>query len=103
MRHMSPNELHKYSCDTMLRGRKPVTDKEWMLVVNCWAANIAKDMTSDAVRIMALLYNCPLDPEILELISAFQDDRKGGAKPQPSQEENDDDVSSHGLPKANKL
>jgi hypothetical protein len=96
MRHMSPNELHKYSCDTMLRGRSPTTDKEWMLVVNCWAANIAKGMTSDAVRIMALLYNCPLDAEILELISAFQDDRKGPK----AQEETDNDLQSNSVPKA---
>lgn len=69
---VSPNELHHAACDQMLDGRLPQSENDWVLVVNFYAANVAKEVQPSGVVVMAMLMDCPLSREYIEKISAFQ-------------------------------
>lgn len=71
MKFISPNELHTAACDIMLCGHLPSTDHDWMLVVNFWAANVT-DGHESICKLMAMMYECPLDDAAITKIAAFQ-------------------------------
>jgi hypothetical protein len=73
MAHLvSPNEMHQAACDQMLEGRQPVTEEDWVKVVNFYAANVAAEVQPTGVTFMAMIMGCPLPSEYVERISAFQ-------------------------------
>ena len=73
---ISPNELHDAAKKHMLEGKEPVTDHEWSLCVNFWAANILPDFAILTANLMAKIYKCPLKEETVEEIAFFQAERK---------------------------
>ncbi len=73
---VSPNDLQAAAIDEMLCGLNPVTTKDWQLLVNFWAANIAKGLEESACQIIARLFNCPLSHDTITQICEFQLERK---------------------------
>lgn len=73
---ISPNELHQAAKDQMLDGREPVTDKDWQLCANFWAANIAAGLEVAATPLVGMIFDCPLGKETLIKIAEFQASKK---------------------------
>jgi len=68
---VSPNDLHRGACETMLDGREPQSVEDWQLCVNFWACNIALAEVQ-CCQLMARLYGCPLSDEQIVEIAMFQ-------------------------------
>lgn len=71
-RLISPEELHNAAKAALLQGNEPVTDADWILVVNFWAANSAKGLEVTICKLMARIYNCPLAMGKIGKIGNFQ-------------------------------
>jgi len=71
---ISPNMLHERAKKIMLQGKAPVSDEDWVKVVNFWAANISNEEAVCAL--LAKLYDCPLSSENVEKIAMYQEGRK---------------------------
>lgn len=54
---ISPNEAVKRASDLMLDGREPESYDDWILVVNCWAAN---GLDEAVIQLMRVLYDIPV-------------------------------------------
>jgi hypothetical protein len=72
MKFISPDDLQQAACDQMLSSNQPVTDSDWMLCVNFWAANIEAKAAKSVCNLMAMLYGCPLDSSTIAQIADFQ-------------------------------
>lgn len=91
MKFISPNSLQAEAIKAYnLDKNKTWTDRDWQLLVNYWAANIASGMEHEVCKIMAMLYECPLPDWQIEKIAAFQAAKKGER----------DDLPSNGVSKA---
>ena len=73
---VSPNDLQQAAKDQMLNGRDPVSDDDWALCANFWAANIQSGLEVSAIPLMGLIMGCPLSKEYLVQIAQFQATRK---------------------------
>jgi uncharacterized protein (DUF2237 family) len=73
---VSPNDLQKAAEEQMLGGRKPVTEKDWMLCANFWAANVEKGLEGLAIPLLGMILACPLTKDELLEIAKFQAVRK---------------------------
>lgn len=73
---VSPNDLHKAAKTQMLQGKEPVSQMDWMLCANFWAANIASGMEVEVVKLMGLIFQCPLTTDVLTEIAQFQVGKK---------------------------
>lgn len=69
---ISPNQLQEAAIAMMLGGAPPTTDREWILCVNFWAANIQAGLEKDVCRLMKMLFDCPLPDEVVEEIARLQ-------------------------------
>ena len=69
---ISPDELHQAACDTMLDGRTPTSPKDWVLVVNFYAVNIAKEVQPSATVLICKIMDCPLPEKYILDIVNFQ-------------------------------
>jgi hypothetical protein len=75
MRMISPNDLHDAAKQIMLKDKEPVTDKDWQLCVNFWAANVSNTEV-EICKLMKRIYNCPLPDEEIAEIASFQAESK---------------------------
>lgn len=75
-RMVSPNDLQQAAIDTMLDGKPPTTDKDWVLCANFWAANIQSGLEVSAIPLMGMILGCPLSKEYLTEIAQFQASKK---------------------------
>jgi hypothetical protein len=73
---ISPNELHDGAKLHMLEGKNPITENDWMLCVNFWAANIGQGFEDITCSLMAKIYACPLNEGIIRNIALFQMKKK---------------------------
>jgi hypothetical protein len=74
---ISPNDLQKAAQDIMLDGREPESENDWVLCVNFWAYNVDGDgREADFCKIMGKIFNCPLNDKDIEMIAAFQVEKK---------------------------
>lgn len=71
-RWVSPNDMFLAAQRMMLDGREPASEEDWFKVVNFFAANIATEVALSGVRLMCLLYNCPLTDVQIAKITEFQ-------------------------------
>ncbi len=76
-RMISPNDMNNAAKQHMLDGCEPQSERDWMLLVNFWAANVQKGTEEPLVNLMARLYRCPLCEELLSAIAQFQANKKG--------------------------
>lgn len=77
----SPNELLQQACEVMGVSNPPQSDKEWAIVVNCWAYNLPRDLVTKEVALLCWIYSVPLADEAIAGILEFQlrkRDREGG-------------------------
>jgi hypothetical protein len=74
---ISPNELHQGAQDEMLEGKAPVTERDWQLCVNFWAANVSISEI-EICKLMKRLFQCPLDDKQIVEIAKFQQGKKKG-------------------------
>jgi hypothetical protein len=72
---ISPNDLHGAAKQLMLKDKEPVTDKDWQLCVNFWAANVSVAEV-EICKLMKRIYNCPLSDEDVTEIAIFQAESK---------------------------
>lgn len=72
----SPNELMEFSKKAMLNGREPVTLEDWVLIVNCLAANLHPESAQPAMKVIKMIYDIPLSMETINKIVAFQISRR---------------------------
>lgn len=74
---ISPNDLIRAAKDQMLGGKEPATHRDWQLIANFWAANLAAGLEESGTILLRLLYpECPLTKEELIDIAEFQAARK---------------------------
>ena len=71
-RLISPNKMHKAACDTMLNGKQPVTEMDWILIVNFYARNTAVESQPAGTVFLAVLMDCPLSKEAVTYIAMKQ-------------------------------
>ena len=71
-RLVSPNEMHQAACDTMIDGRKPESETDWVRVVNFYAANTAKEIQPVGLVFLCKIMECPLSEEYILKISEYQ-------------------------------
>jgi hypothetical protein len=69
---VSPIELHKAACDSMLFGDSPVTLNDWVLIVNFYAVNIAKEVQPSATLLLCKIMDCPLREDFIADVVNFQ-------------------------------
>jgi len=72
----SPNEMLEEAKKQMLEGKEPVTKKDWQLVMNFFAANIAKGLEESACKLLKVIYSIPLEDNEVVQIAVFQMQRK---------------------------
>lgn len=72
----SPDEMFTAAKSFMLDGREPSTHKDWELVMNFFASNIAKGVEESACRLLKMIYDIPLDDDLINQIAEFQRNRK---------------------------
>ena len=72
---ISPNELHDGAKRHMLDGAEPVTDRDWQLLVNFWAANVSVAEV-EICKLMKRIYDCPLSDDNVTQIAEFQATKK---------------------------
>jgi hypothetical protein len=75
-RMVSPNELQGGAKDAYLDGKEPKTQRDWMLCVNFWAANISHDLEESACLLMKRIFSCPLSDDLVKEIAQFQANAK---------------------------
>ena len=75
----SPNEMLAAAREHMLAGREPQTERDWMLVMNFFAANIAKGLEEATCKFLAMLFQIPLTDDVINQIASFQRERKTDA------------------------
>lgn len=75
-RMVSPNEMWIAAKQTMLNGENPKNDTEWAQVMNFIAFNVPANISTQIVKIMSTLYDCPLPDDTLEAIAKFQAQNK---------------------------
>lgn len=73
---MSPNDIQKAAQDIMLDGREPENENDWVLCVNFWAYNIENGLEAEACKVLGRIFNCPLNDKDIEVIAAFQVEKK---------------------------
>jgi hypothetical protein len=56
----------------MLDGRVPTSPNDWVLVVNFYAVNIAKEVQPSATVLMCKIMDCPLPETYIREIVNFQ-------------------------------
>lgn len=76
IRPTSPNELFEAAKDAMLDGREPKTPRDWALIINFIAYNIADGLELPATLLMAKLLGAPLGEDYIERIVKHQVDLK---------------------------
>ena len=74
-RLVSPNDLQRAACDTMLGGKEPQSVEDWQLCVNFWACNAACAEVQ-LCQLMAKIYGCPIPDEQIVDIAMFQVSKK---------------------------
>jgi hypothetical protein len=62
--------------DIMLDSREPKSEEDWCRIVNFWAANVHEDSAREAVRLLCLLFECPLERKYIDEIVTFQLQRR---------------------------
>jgi hypothetical protein len=72
----SPNQLMDAAKKYMLGGREPQSKLDWVMIVNFWASNILPEVNASICLILKLMYNCPLEDEMIEKICQFQNREK---------------------------
>lgn len=72
----SPNDMQQHAIDTMLGGKPPRSNADWVLCANYWAANIAEGVEEAAMPLLGMVLDCPLSRETLVKIAKFQASRK---------------------------
>lgn len=72
----SPNDLKKQAEEVMLDGREAETPRDWALLVNCWAANLPKDLALVEIRLMGMIFEIPISEADMEEIVLYQLDRR---------------------------
>jgi hypothetical protein len=73
---ISPNDLQANAIKVMLEGKEPVTERDWQLCVNFWAANVSV-AEIEICKLMRRLFNCPISDEDIAEIATFQVKKKG--------------------------
>jgi hypothetical protein len=69
MRMISPNDAVRQAEELMLDGRKAESKTDWMLVMNCLAVNLHKEIAESACLLMARIYPTGLsDDEVVEIV-----------------------------------
>ena len=69
---ISPNDMHKAACESMLEGKLPTSEKDWVLVVNFYARNTAKEIQPKGLVFLCMIMGCPLSEDYITKISEFQ-------------------------------
>ncbi len=72
----SPNELMEAAQKNMLNGQAPKSNRDWVLIVNFWAFNIAPGLEESATILMAKIFDCPLSTHIVAAIAKAQADTR---------------------------
>jgi hypothetical protein len=73
---ISPNDLQANAIKVMLEGKEPVTERDWQLCVNFWAANVSV-AEIEICKLMRRIFNCPISDEDIAEIATFQVKKKG--------------------------
>ena len=64
-RWVSPKEMMEAAKKEMIGGHEPESEKDWYLVMNFAAANIHHKLSSAALELFGMIYDCPLQKEEL--------------------------------------
>lgn len=64
IKYVSPDDMMNAAKTAMLDGAEPVTDDDWILLVNFFAAN----MRIEATKLVCNLFDCPIDASNIEFI-----------------------------------
>jgi hypothetical protein len=73
---VSPNDMFEAAKEMQLGGREPVTEQDWVSVMNFFAANVMKDAAMQMCQLMRVLFEMPLSEEYVTEIVRFQVQRK---------------------------
>jgi hypothetical protein len=69
--YISPNDLQANAIKVMLEGKAPVTERDWQLLINYWAANISV-AEADICKLMKRLFDCPISDDDIKQIAEYQ-------------------------------
>jgi hypothetical protein len=73
---VSPNEMLKAARERMLEGREPVTVKDWIIIMNFFAANVHPDTADPVCQLLRLVYEMPITKSDVTKIVKFQLERR---------------------------
>ena len=73
---ISPDEALRRASETMLEGREPSSAMDWVLVLNCLAANMHSEIAEDACILMRAIYEIPVSVSDIREICRFQANRQ---------------------------
>jgi len=74
---ISPDEFKRRCEETMLDGREAESREDWLLLVNCMAINAPAELALDICRLMVVIYEAPIEDEMVKEIVQFQLGREG--------------------------
>ena len=75
---VSPNSMLEAARQEMLGGLEPRGRRDWALIADFVAFNVASGLERDLLKIFKFLYDIPLEDELLREIADSQADRKRG-------------------------
>jgi len=74
---VSPNELIAEAKKQMIEGREPQTFQDWSLIMNFVARNIEYSSALVGCKLIARIYDMPLNDSQVEAIVLYQQARRG--------------------------
>lgn len=75
---VSPETMLFAAKEQMLNGNDPVTEADWVKVMNFIAFNIHPEVCVSACLIFKIIYDVPIDREHVVAIAEFQNESKAG-------------------------
>jgi hypothetical protein len=74
---ISPDEFKAKCEELMLDGREAQSRDDWLLIINCMAVNAPEELAMSICHLMAVIYEAPVEEEMIEEIVQFQLAKKG--------------------------
>jgi hypothetical protein len=69
--YISPNDLQANAIKIMLEGKEPVTERDWQMCANFWAANVAVAEV-EICKLMKRIFDCPISDDDIKQIAEYQ-------------------------------